>query len=124
MQLGKPISWGMIKKAWKLALEGAGLRGLQLKDLRHTWKTNAHRSKIDPATRNVICGHSSRRAVEDLYINLSDEELLKAVDSMTFDHGCTQIDTVAHVEPIVLENKSDAKMTPFPQQKKKGHAGT
>ncbi|MCL5125934.1 MAG: site-specific integrase [Deltaproteobacteria bacterium] len=116
---GKPISWGMIKKAWKLALEGSGLEGLQLKDLRHTWKTNAHRSKIDPTTRNVICGHSSRRAVEDLYINLSDGELLKAVDSMTFDHGWTQLDTVAHPESIVPGNKSDAKMTPFPQQKKK-----
>jgi len=46
---------------------------------------------MDPATRNFICGHSSRRVVEDLYIHLSDEELLKAVDSMTFDHGETEI---------------------------------
>jgi len=71
-----------------------------------------------------ICNHSSRRVVEDLCIHLSDEELLKAVDSMTFDHGWTQLDTVAKAEPIVLENKSDAKMTPFPRQKKKGHVVT
>jgi hypothetical protein len=77
---------------------------------------------MGPATRNVICGHSSRSEAEDLYIHLSDEELLKAVDSMTFDHGWTQLDTVAHAEPIFLENKSDAKMTPFLQQKKKGQA--
>jgi integrase len=119
---GKPISWGMIKKAWKLAVQRSGLDGLQLKDLRHSWKTNAHRSRMDPATRNFICGHSSRRVVEDLYIHLSDEELLKAVDSMTFDHGWTQLDITAPAEPIGLENKSGATMAPFYQPKKKGHA--
>jgi hypothetical protein len=41
--------------------------------------------------KKFICNHSSRRVVEDLYINRSDEELLKAVDSMTFDHGETEI---------------------------------
>ena len=109
---GKPLNSGMVKKAWKLAVEKAGLEGLQMKDLRHTWKTNAHRSNMDPTTRNVICGHSSRRAVEDLYINLSDRDLLNAVDVMTFDHGWTQLDMVedAGVEP--LDQKSDAKMTP------------
>ena len=91
---GKPISWSMVKKAWKLAIGKADLKGLQMKDLRHSWKTNAHRSRMDATTRNCICGHSSRRAVEDLYINLSDEELLKAVDEMTFDNGWTQLNVV------------------------------
>jgi len=77
---------------------------------------------MDPATRNFICGHSSRRVVEDLYIHLSDEELLKAVDSMTFDHGWTQLDITAPAEPIGLENKSGSTMATFSQPKKKGHA--
>jgi len=44
--------------------------------------------------RNAIVGHTSARPVEDRYIHLSDEELLRAVDSMTFDHGRTQLDFV------------------------------
>ncbi len=107
---GKPLNSSMVKKAWKLAIEKTGLRGLQIKDLRHTWKTNAHRSKMDPTTRNAICGHSSRRAVEDLYINLSDRDLLDAVDSMTFDHGWTQLDVVEEMGVESVDEKSDAKI--------------
>lgn len=65
-----------------------------MRDFRHTWKTNAQRSGIDPAVRNAIAGHASVRPVEDRYIRISDEVLLEAVDSMTFDHGCTELDFV------------------------------
>ena len=58
---GKPIEYGMIRKAWRLGVEGAGLKGLQIKDLRHTWKTNAQRSGMDAVVRNAIVGHSSQR---------------------------------------------------------------
>jgi integrase len=91
---GKPIEHGMIRKAWHLATEGAGLKGLQVKDLRHTWKTNAQRSGMDSVVRNAVVGHSSNRSVEDRYIRLSDEVLLNAVDAMTFDHGWTELDMV------------------------------
>jgi integrase len=91
---GKTIKYGMIRKAWRLAVEGAGLKGLQIKDLRHTWKTNAQRSGMDAVVRNAIVGHSSNRSVEDRYIRLSDEVLLNAVDAMTFDHGWTELDMV------------------------------
>lgn len=94
---GKPIDYGMIRKAWHLATEGAGLKGLQVKDLRHTWKTNAQRSGLDPVVRNAIVGHSSNRSVEDRYIRLSDEVLLNAVDAMTFGHGWTELDMVEEV---------------------------
>jgi hypothetical protein len=47
---------------------------------------------MDPAVRNAIVGHSSNRSVEDRYIRLSDEVLLNAVDSMTFEHGWTELD--------------------------------
>ena len=87
--------------------------------MRHTWKTNAHRSKMDPTTRNAICGHSSRRAVEDLDINLSDQDLLSAVDEMTFDNGWTQLDVVEEMGVESVDEKSDAKMTPNRQPKKK-----
>ena len=92
---GKPISASMVRKAWAKAVKKAGLDGLQMRDLRHTWKTNAQRSGMDPSIRNLIVGHSSQRSVEDRYIRVSDDELLRAVDSMRFDNGWTELDVVA-----------------------------
>ncbi len=91
---GKPITRSMIRKAWDAALVKAELKGLQVRDLRHTWKTNTQRSGMDPTVRNMIVGHSSERSVADRYIRVSDEELLKAVDSMRFDNGWTELDMV------------------------------
>lgn len=91
---GKPIDRSMIRKAWDRAKKSAGLNSLQVRDFRHTWKTNAQRSKMDPTVRNLIVGHSTERSVEDRYIRVSDEEILRAVDEMSFDHGCTELDWV------------------------------
>jgi len=44
-----------------------------------------------PAVANTIVGHRSARPVEDRYIQVVDEELLKAVDSMSFDHGAKEL---------------------------------
>jgi integrase len=85
----------MVRKAWLSALRLAQLEGLQIRDLRHMWKTNAQGSGMDPTIRNAIVGHSSQRSVEDRYIKFSDAELLKAVDEMRFDHGNTELDFVA-----------------------------
>jgi hypothetical protein len=41
---GKPIDFFMVRKAWDKAIKATGLHGLQRRDLRHTWKTNAQRS--------------------------------------------------------------------------------
>ena len=91
---GKPIDRSMVRKCWDRAVKLAGLKGLQIRDFRHTWKTNAQRSGMHPAVRNAIVGHASVRPVEDRYIRISDDVLLQAVDSMTFDHGCTELDFV------------------------------
>lgn len=61
-------------------------------DLRHTWKTNARRSGMHPEVEKAIMGHSSRaRTVHEGYGLIGDEELIKAIDVMTFDHGETEI---------------------------------
>jgi integrase len=106
---GKPIDRFMKRKAWDRAVRDARLEGLQMRDLRHTWKTNAQRSGIDPTVRNLIVGHSSQRSVEDRYIRVSDEELLKAVDSMTFDHGWTELDLVEETQSDVGNEKGTEK---------------
>jgi integrase len=61
-------------------------------DLRHTWKTNARRSGMDPEIREAIMGHWSRgRNVNERYGRISEEELIRAIDSLTVDHGETEI---------------------------------
>ena len=61
---------------------------LRFHDLRHSWKTNARRSHMDPEIREAILGHATRtRSVSQSYGRISDEELIASIDSMTFDHG-------------------------------------
>ncbi|MFC1833750.1 tyrosine-type recombinase/integrase [Thermodesulfobacteriota bacterium] len=91
---GKPVDRSMIRKAWDRAKRLAGLPSLQVRDFRHSWKTNAQRSGMDPTVRNLIVGHSAERSVEDRYIRVSDGELLRAIDEMSFDNGCTELDWV------------------------------
>ena len=88
------IEHSTVRKCWARAVRLAEVPGLQMRDLRHTWKTNAQRSGMDPTIRNLIVGHSTERSVADRYIRVSDEELLRAVDSMSFDHGWTELDLV------------------------------
>ena len=61
-------------------------------DLRHTWRANARRSGVNFEIAESILGHWFRgKPINELYGYISDEELLAAVDKMTFDHGATQI---------------------------------
>ena len=47
---------------------------------------------MDPMIAETILGHWNReRSVNERYGRLSDAELLRAVDSMTFDNGETEI---------------------------------
>ncbi|MGO9571865.1 MAG: tyrosine-type recombinase/integrase [Desulfomonilaceae bacterium] len=61
-------------------------------DLRHTWKTNARRSGMDPEIRESILGHwFKERSVSERHGRISNEELIRAIDSTIFDHGQTEI---------------------------------
>jgi integrase len=61
-------------------------------DLRHTWKTNARRSGMHPEIEKAIMGHAQRGlSVHEGYGRISNEELISAIDRMTFDHGETEI---------------------------------
>jgi integrase len=116
---GKPIDRSMVRKCWARAVERTGLKGLQIRDLRHTWKTNAQRSGMHPAVANAIVGHSSVRPVEDRYIRVSDEDLLRAADSMTFDHGCTELDFVEEAPLEVSPEKGMERVWKMSEEKKK-----
>jgi integrase len=116
---GKPVDRSMVRKCWDRAITRTGLDGLQIRDFRHTWKTNAQRSGMHPAVANAIVGHSSVRPVEDRYIRVSDEDLLRAVDSMTFDHGSTELDFVEDVSLEALPEKGMEGVWKVSEKKKK-----
>ncbi len=89
---GMSITRHTKRKCWARICRLVGLQGIQLRDLRHTFKTNAAMSGMDRAIRNAIVGHATKLPVEDLYIHIADAKLLDAVDNMTFDHGTTVAD--------------------------------
>jgi len=104
------IEHSTVRKCRARAVRLAEVPGLQMRDLRHTWKTNAQRSGMDPTIRNLIVGHSTERSVADRYIRVSDEELLRAADNMSFDRGWTELDFVE--EPEEERNGKGAKKVP------------
>jgi integrase len=114
---GREITRSTKRKCWSRICKLVGLQGAQLRDLRHTFKSNAAMSGVDRTIRNAIVGHATHLPVEDLYIHIPDHKLLEAVDSMTFEHGATHAD-------FGDGEKSDAKMTPKSVRKEKGQGAT
>jgi integrase len=90
---GKPVSADSIRKPWDKAVNAIGLDPPPtFHGLRHTWKTNARRSGMDPEIREAILGHADKTStVRERYGAISDEELRKAINLMTFEHGETEI---------------------------------
>ena len=90
----RPPSPEGIKNPWPRACESLELEHPwpRFHDLRHTWKTNARRSGMDPEIRESILGHwFKEKSVMERYGRISDAELIRAIDSMTFEHGETEI---------------------------------
>jgi integrase len=88
------IPFETARNPWPRACEKLNLKKPwpRFHDLRHTWKTNARRSGMDPEIREAILGHSTKeRSVSERYGRISDRELINAIDSLTFDHGETEI---------------------------------
>jgi integrase len=82
------LRWAWDRKVCKLGFESKP----NFHDLRHTWKTNARRSGMDPEIRESILGHALRgKSISEGYGVISDEELVNAIDGMSFDHGQTKI---------------------------------
>jgi hypothetical protein len=82
------VRWCWDRNVDKLGLDPAP----RFHDLRHSWKTNARRSGMHREIERSIMGHSQRgKSVHEGYGFNSDEELIRAIDGKTFDHGETQI---------------------------------
>jgi len=90
----RPLGFETFRNPWPRACEALDFPKPRpvFHDLRHTWRTNARRSKMHPEIEMAIMGHSQRgRSVHERYGRISDKELLDAIDAMTFDHGQTEI---------------------------------
>ncbi len=91
---GKPVTHrDQLRWCWDRKSAKAGLDPHpRFHDLRHTWKTNARRSGMHPEIQESILGHNTKtRSVTERYGRIGDQELLQAIDLMTFDHGETEI---------------------------------
>jgi integrase len=82
-----------LKKPWTEALESIELEPMpRIHDLRHCRQTNAMRSRLHPLITDAIVGHGDRKKdVKSLYLSISDADLVKEIDLLTFDHGETEI---------------------------------
>ncbi len=90
----RPPALEAVKNSWPRACEALELEEPwpRFHDLRRTWKTHAGRSGMDPEIRESIMGHwFKEKAVMERYGRINEAELIRAVDSMTFDHGETEI---------------------------------
>jgi integrase len=91
---GCPPNEDSIRKPWvKAVRQVLGIDPLpRFHDLRATWKTNAMRSDMDYEIRERMLGHWNRHmTVAERYGRISDDDLVRAIDRMTFDHGETEI---------------------------------
>jgi integrase len=102
----RPLDVETFKNVWPRAMATLKFKAPlpRFHDLRHTWKTNARRSRMDSEIRESILGHGERGlSVRERYGRIDDGELLNAIDHMTFDHGETE---------IFVARKSGATTTP------------
>jgi integrase len=90
----RPIGLEAAKNPWGRATEALRLPDPKprLHDLRATWRTNARRSGVSDELQRAIMGHGGRAlSSHDRYGRISNDELLEAVDKMSFDFGPTEI---------------------------------
>jgi len=90
----RPAGKDTERNPWKRALESLEWPEPRPRfhDLRATWRTNARRSGMHTDLEKEIMGHETRgRSVHERYGRISDQELVQAIDAMTYDHGDTEI---------------------------------
>ena len=80
-------------RAWRKVVIAVGIDPRPtVHDLRHCWKTNAMCSGVHPAIADMIVGHGDKKkSLQSLYLSISDQDLLDAIDRMVFDNGETEI---------------------------------
>jgi len=94
-----PIPPDTCKRPWDRALDKLkwAKPRPRFHDLRHSWLTNARRSKIDHEMRQAILGHSDRTLpVTERYGWINDKEFVEAIDKLVTFESETIILTAAN----------------------------
>ena len=74
-----------LRRAWRQAVERAGIENFRFHDLRHDFCTNAMRNGIHPKIVQELMGHSSS-IMTDRYTNFSFEETQVAISKLPFSN--------------------------------------
>ena len=77
---------GSGRKYWDMRQEHTRPRVATVHGLRQCWFTNAMRSGVPGCMADAILGHGDKKN-EVLYLNISNQQLLEAIDMMKFDTG-------------------------------------
>ncbi len=123
---GRCVSEEAVKSAWRRIMKALNPDPRPtFHDLRHTFKANCARSGIPERISERILGHADSDGnldgtpkVGHRYGEISDKELLDAIDKLTFDHG----DSMIMGRPVTFE--SVRPTLEEPPKKEKGHAAT
>jgi len=90
----RPAGKDTVKNPWGRAMDALEWPEPRpvYRDLRATWRTNARRSGMREDLEKEIMGHQTRgKSIHERYGRISDQELLQAIDSMSFCHGETEV---------------------------------
>ena len=82
-----------LTRCWRTAVKDVGFDPKPtVHDLRHCWFTNAARSRVYPHIADAILGQGDKKkSLQSLYLTLSDDHLVKAIDMMKFHIDETEI---------------------------------
>ncbi|MGO9568071.1 MAG: hypothetical protein ACLP5H_11060 [Desulfomonilaceae bacterium] len=82
-----------LKKPWGEAIDSLEFKPEpRIHDLRHCWKSNAMKSGLDGDIRDAIVGHGNKKKdPRSVYLSISDQDLVREINRLTFDHGKTEI---------------------------------
>ena len=76
----KPLPRSRIDFRLKRICKDIGIQPLTIHSLRHTFATRCIENGMKPKTLQMILGHSSLAITMDLYVHVTDNELLNEID--------------------------------------------
>ena len=82
---GKPSQKSAYNKPLKVIMKNLGLPPISMHNLRHTFATRCIEAGMRPKTLQKILGHSSLAMTMDLYVHVTNDELISEFDKIKDD---------------------------------------
>ena len=89
---GSPLHENSLTRFRRTAVKAVGFDPKPtVHDLCHCWHTNFARTGVHPAIADAILGHGDKKeSLRSLYVTISDDDPVRAIDMMRFDVGETE----------------------------------